>query len=212
MKFAKRISFFVLSFVLAMSLMATPVTQSKAAGKVAISEKKVTLYVGKTAKLKLKNVKKAKAKEAKWTSTNKKVATVKFIKKNVTATVTAKKAGSAKIKVKLGEKTYTCKITVKEPQSLTMLRDTFATWVGDAVGVTPITLDNEPLDVAALKYSSSDSSVAKPVGNRGGVVGVAPGSATITITTPDEKELKAKVIVYKSRTDAELVNDFYEFF
>ena len=211
MKSSKRITSVALSFVLALSLMAAPVTQSEAAAKVTISKKKVTLYVGKTAKLKLKNVKKVKAKKAKWTSTNKKVATVKFVKKNVTAIVTAKKAGTAKIKAKLGKKTYTCKVTVKKPQSLTMLRDTFATWVGDAVGVTPIALDNEPVDVSALKYSSSNPAVAKPVGSTGGVAGIAEGTATITIKTPDNKKLTAKVIVYKSRTDAEPVNDIYEY-
>ncbi len=116
MKSVKRISSVVLCFVLALSLMAAPVAQSEAAGKAAISKKKVTLYVGKTAKLGLKNVKKAEAKKAKWTSTNKKVATVKFVKKNVTAIVTAKKAGTAKIRAKLGKKNYSCKVTVKKPQ------------------------------------------------------------------------------------------------
>lgn len=63
------------------------------------------LTTGKTFTLKVKNAGKAKVK---WTSSNKKVATVSKAGK-----VTAKKAGTATITAKVGKKKLTCKVTVK---------------------------------------------------------------------------------------------------
>lgn len=68
--------------------------------------KKKTLFVGKTFTLKLNGI---NYDEAKWTSSNKKVATVSRNGK-----VTAKKAGTATIKAIVGKKTYSCKIVVFE--------------------------------------------------------------------------------------------------
>lgn len=78
--------------------------QTQAAAKPKLNKKKVTLKVGKTVKLKLKH-----AKKVKWSSNNKKVATV-----NKKGKVKAKKAGKAKIVAKYKGKKYTCKVTVKK--------------------------------------------------------------------------------------------------
>lgn len=80
----------------------------------ALNVKKLTLQVKKSAKLKVKNVKKAQIKKITWKSTKKKVAKVNSVGK-----VTALKAGSTKISCKLklknGEKyTLTCKVKVKK--------------------------------------------------------------------------------------------------
>ncbi len=64
----------------------------------------MTLSVGKTAKLKVKNYKGT----VKWSSNKKKTATVS--KKGV---VTAKKKGTAVITAKAGKKKLKCKVTVK---------------------------------------------------------------------------------------------------
>lgn len=69
-----------------------------------LSKKKITLKVGQTHKLKLSN----KKGKIKWSSNNKKVATV-----SASGKVTAKKRGQAKIKAKSGKKEYICKVTVK---------------------------------------------------------------------------------------------------
>ncbi len=68
-----------------------------------LSKKSATLNVGKSLKLTLKNNKK----KVKWSTSNKKVATVSNGK------ITAKGAGKATITAKVGSKKYTCKITVK---------------------------------------------------------------------------------------------------
>jgi len=76
------------------------------AAKIKLSKSKLTLYVKKTATLKVKGTKK----KAKWSSSNKKVATVSKKGK-----VTAVKAGKATITAKIGKKNYKCKVTVKNP-------------------------------------------------------------------------------------------------
>lgn len=78
-----------------------------AAKKVKISKTKLTLKVGQSKTLSVKNLSKKNKKKLKWSSNKKKVATVSKKGK-----VTAKKAGTAKITAKVGKKKYTCKVTV----------------------------------------------------------------------------------------------------
>ena len=73
--------------------------------KVSISKKKLTLKVGKKTTLKLKN---ANASKVKWSSSNKKVATVS---KGV---IKAKKVGKATITATYKKKKYKCTVTVKK--------------------------------------------------------------------------------------------------
>lgn len=83
------------------------VTVKKAASstKTAISEKNLTLYAGETQTLKIVG----SSKKASWSSSKKSVATV-----TNKGLVTAKKGGTATITAKIGNKKYTCKVTVKE--------------------------------------------------------------------------------------------------
>ena len=74
------------------------------AADIALSEKAVTMAPATTKTLKLKG---AVAKNVKWTSNNKKVATV-----NSTGKVTARTKGTAKIKASYKKKKYTCTVTV----------------------------------------------------------------------------------------------------
>lgn len=85
----------------------------EAKAKPTLNKKKVTLTITNTKKnpkatLKVKGVSNKIAKKAKWTTSNKKVATVKKGK------VTAKKAGKATITCKVQNRRLTCKITVKD--------------------------------------------------------------------------------------------------
>ena len=79
----------------------------EAKGKVKLNKKKITLKVGKTAKLKLINIKKGK--KVKWSSSKKKIATV-----NQKGKIKARKVGTTKITAKVGKKKYVCKVTVKK--------------------------------------------------------------------------------------------------
>jgi expansin (peptidoglycan-binding protein) len=93
----KKICFvlFMLAFILAV-----PCT---AQAKAALNKKNVTLTVGKSVTLKMKGTKK----KVKWSTSNKKVATV-----SAKGKVKAKKAGKATITAKLGKKKYKCKVVV----------------------------------------------------------------------------------------------------
>ncbi len=81
---------------------AGPVLQTKAA-TVKLNADKKTMVIGSTCKLKVKNT----SRSVKWSTSNKKVATV-----SSSGTVTAKRAGTAIITAKVGQKKLTCKVTV----------------------------------------------------------------------------------------------------
>lgn len=104
MRSAKRI----ISTVLALSLVVSmPVSASAAKKQPKLNKTKLTLKVGKSTKLKVKNTKK----KVKWSSSKKKVATVKNGK------VTAKKVGKTTITAKVGKKKLKCKVTVTKNTS-----------------------------------------------------------------------------------------------
>nr|MBP3597883.1 Ig-like domain-containing protein [Eubacterium sp.] len=97
-----------MSVVLALALVVSmPVSASAAKKQPKLNKTKLTLKVGKTAKLKVKNTKK----KVKWSSSKKKVATVKNGK------VTAKKVGKTTITAKVGKKKLKCKVTVTKKAS-----------------------------------------------------------------------------------------------
>lgn len=79
-----------------------------AAKKMSLDKKKVTIRVGKSVRLKLKNAKK----EVKWKSANKKIATV-----STKGVVRGKKAGKTKITAKCKGKKFICKVTVKKKKA-----------------------------------------------------------------------------------------------
>lgn len=86
-----------------------PTSEVSAARKVALSTKKLTIQIGQSKKLKLKNYKK----KVKWTVTSgQKNIRIKS-KKKTGVTVVGRKNGTAKVQAKVGKKKYTCKITVK---------------------------------------------------------------------------------------------------
>ena len=103
----KRISILLLVGLLLMAVLGN-VVSTQAAAKVKLNRKKATITVGKSVTLKVKNAKK----KVKWSTSNKKVATV-----NKKGKVTGKKAGKATITAKVGRQKYKCKVTVKKKQN-----------------------------------------------------------------------------------------------
>ncbi len=93
----------ILFMLLAILFSVTVPTQVQAA-KTAINKKKVSICVGSTYQLKVKN-----AKRVTWSSTNKRIVSVTSKGK-----ITGRKSGTATIKAKAGSKTYSCKVTVKK--------------------------------------------------------------------------------------------------
>lgn len=120
-KFIKRLMIPVMACMLAVSAPAasalpfmgtTAITAEAATKKVAMNKKSGSLAVGGKTTIQLKNINTKRA--ISWTSSNKKVATVKKGSSGK-ATVTAKKAGKATITAKYAGKKYTFKVTVKSP-------------------------------------------------------------------------------------------------
>ena len=101
----------LLVFVLAFTMLPQNVLAAKK--KVKLSKKSVTVTVGKTVKIKLKNNKK----KVKWTVVSGKK-NVKLSKKEKSGvTIKGKKAGKAKVQAKVGKKKFVCKVTVKKQTS-----------------------------------------------------------------------------------------------
>lgn len=76
--------------------------------KVKLDKKLVTVYVGKTVKIKLKNNKK----KTKWTTISGKKNVSLSKKKKTSVTIKGKKAGKAKVQAKIGKKKYIATVTV----------------------------------------------------------------------------------------------------
>ena len=83
--------------------------ETQAASAIKLSASKITLVVGKTAKIRVRNYKK----KVVWSSAKKSVATVTSSGKYV-GKIRAKKAGSTKIYAKCGNRKLSCKVTVKK--------------------------------------------------------------------------------------------------
>ncbi|MCI8731932.1 MAG: hypothetical protein HFH57_12550 [Lachnospiraceae bacterium] len=139
-------------------LLLLPVYPKAAAPK--ISSKKISLVVGNTKTLKMKNTKK----KVKWTSGKNKV--VKVSQKGV---VTARKKGSTTVTAKVSGRKYTCRVTVKDAK-LSTYRLSLR-----AGGSKKLKLTNSK---GKVKWSSTDRSVVK-VSQTGVVAAVKPGTAAV---------------------------------
>lgn len=129
-----------------------------------------------------------------WKSSNTSIASV-----NAKGKVTAKKAGKATITAAIGNKKYSCKLTVKPAivsvTSVKLNASSRTIEVGDTISlkatVSPSNATNK-----AVTWSSSNTSVAT-VSSSGVVKGKAAGTATITVKTKDggkKYTCKVKVI------------------
>lgn len=101
MKHLKRISCTVIALSMVVAMVGSTTSQAKKVPK--LTKSSISINVGKSATIKVKNNKK----KVKWSSSKKKVATV--TKKGK---VTGKSAGTATITAKIGKKKLKCKVTV----------------------------------------------------------------------------------------------------
>ena len=167
------------------------ITAEAASKKPALSKKKVTLSVGRRTKLVLKNNKQT----VKWSSSNKKVATV-----SSSGVVQGKKAGKATITAKAGKKKYSCKVTVKavKAKKVTLNKKTLTVYIGKKYTLKPTVAPSNTSN-KSVSWKTSKKSVAA-ISSKGVVTGKKAGTATITVTTKDGSKKKAtcKVTVKKA--------------
>ena len=98
----------MLVFVMAVSVIPQSVFAAKK--KVKLSKKAVTVAVGESVKIQLKNNKK----KVKWSITSGKKNVTLSKKKKTGVIIKGKKAGKTKVQAKIGKKKYVCKVTVKK--------------------------------------------------------------------------------------------------
>lgn len=153
--------------------MALPVS---AAG---INKKKVTVCTGQAIQLKVNGVKK----KAKWTSSNKAVATVTQKGK-----VSAKKKGITTVTAKIGKKKYTCKVAVESPK---LNKTSIAIQKGKTY---QLKMQNTK---QKYKWSSKNKSIAT-VTSKGKVTGKKTGTTYICAKSASGKTFKCKVTVKKA--------------
>lgn len=165
-KFVKRLMIPVMACMLAVSAPAasalpfmgtTAITAEAATKKVAMNKKSGSLAVGGKTTIQLKNINKKRA--ISWTSSNKKVATVKKGSSGK-ATVMAKKAGKATITAKYAGKKYTFKVTVKSPvlskKSITLTAGKkYTVQLKNIVSSKKITWTSKKKSIATVKKGSN---------------------------------------------------------
>lgn len=134
-----------------------------------------------------------------WSSDNESVASVSG------GTVTAHKAGTAKITVSLDGKSASCTVTVssteKKLESISISTKEAAVTQGDSI---QLSVSATPGDASGLKFAwSSDNSGVAEVDQNGKVTGKSAGTANITVTATDSQGTKltqsCKVTVSKKK-------------
>jgi len=157
--------------------------------KVKISKSNVSMKQGKTLKLTCTVSPKAASKKVKWSSSNKKVATV-----NSSGIVTAKKGGTTYITAKAANGKYgRCKVTVKpKPTGVKLSKSAISISGGNSYTLKATKIPSNAY--GTITWSSSNSSVAT-VSSKGVVKAIKAGTAIITAKTVSGQKKTCKVIV-----------------
>ena len=91
-----------------------PSNSAIAASKIKLNKSKITIKVGQSKKIKIVGANKTH-KKTRWKTSNKKIAKMSAVK-NDSVKITAVREGKAQITAQIGNKKYSCKITVKKAE------------------------------------------------------------------------------------------------
>ena len=175
----------ILSAAMLFQMGTAPATQ--AAVKVKLAKKSIVLTEKKSKTVKVTGVKKAKIKKVKWSTSRKKIATVKA-KGKTAVKVTAKKAGNAKVTGK-----FTLK-GVKKVQKVTLkVRVKKASKANNATE-TPGTASRQPAATAAVSPSASPATTTP--------------STNPATTTPTKNPDGFEPVLFKNATFENGTDDF----
>lgn len=157
------------------------VTVKSPLNRIALTKQKLTLTPKMTSKIKVIFYPSdtTDSRKITWSSSNKKVATVK------NGVITAAGVGEAEIKAKVGKKkSAVCKVSVKKPK-VSLNRSSTVLYTG---GKTSVILKADIRGASnKISWSSSDSRIAK-VDKKGKVTAVRKGTAFITATANKVKK------------------------
>ena len=154
----------ILSLLLIIALLSNSlmVSVSYAKSKVKLNKTSVTLTIGSSVNLKVKNT----TKKVKWSSSNKSVAEVYS-----DGEVCANNAGKAKITAKVGNKKYTCKIEVLRQY---ISNDTILLNVGDSKSLRVFGISKDDI----INWGSDDEDIAV-VSDNGRVTALKSGETNV---------------------------------
>ena len=172
---------------------------------------KVTIYEGATKKITAKINSSAYDKSVTWTSDSPSVATV-----DANGVITAVAPGTATVYAMASTGAYkSVKVTVKKqyPTKVKLNVTKGSIYPGEEyqfkATISPSTMPREEMKV--LTWKSSNTKVAI-VNEEGYLYAIAPGRATITVTTVNGKKATCKVTVKKrTATSVDIVNPYTEF-
>ena len=191
MKRKRRIIKQLTGWMLALALVCTSTPSlASAAKKPKLNKTSVKLRVGKTVKLKLKNNKK----KVKWSSANKKIATV-----NKSGLVKAKKKGKTRIIAKVKKKKYVCKLTVMAKNTSTSQPD----GGGTASGGDPAQNPTGVPSVETPKPENTMKPTVKPEDTEKPGTTPKPGNTDEPGSTPKPEETLEPGTTPKPETTAE---------
>lgn len=184
----KKIKKIIITIFLATSFLAVPINlplmnyELVEAAVVKLNQSKITLYVGETYTLKMNGAKD----KVKWASADKKIATV-----SSTGKVKGVKKGITTITATIGSKTYSCKVTVENPDISNKKLE---------MGIADVQLLSIKGSSGKVTWSSSDSSVIT-INKEGLVMANGLGKATITGKN-NGKSYKCYITVVDKQLDA----------
>ncbi len=164
------------------------VTVTEKITSVSLDKSSKTLAIGDTFKLTATvESNSASNPKLKWTTSNKKIATV-----NQSGKVTAKKPGTVTIKVKVTDgtnKTATCKVkVVREVTKVTLNKRILTVYLGETKKLKA-TVKPTNATIKGVKWTSENPEIAEVVG--GEVLGLKEGTTKITATAKDTSKKKA---------------------
>ena len=168
------------------------VTVKKYPESISVNKTSVTLGVGQTCALKTDVTPVDAYTTYSWSSTEKTVATV-----NSNGKITAKKVGTATIKVKtINGQVATCKVTVKPaPESVALNKTSVIMGVKQTCNLTATLTPNN--SVTYCTWTSSDKTIAT-VTSTGKVTAKKVGKVTITVKTSNGKTANCVITVKKA--------------
>lgn len=171
---------------------------------VTIGEKEITVNRGEKFKLPLTVTPADFTDEITWRSTDTDVISI-----GENGELQARTAGTATVKVTVGNVSATCKITVVNPVSSVHLNSRSVTL--DAFGSFQLTAEVWPEDAldSSVTWTSSDEKIAT-VDDNGFVKAVGKGTATITVTSNADTNIKAACEVTVNN-NGYVVTDLSEF-
>ncbi len=175
----------ILSTAMLFQMGTAPATQ--AAVKVKLAKKSIVLTEKTSKTVKVTGVKKAKIKKVKWSTSSKKIVTVKA-KGKTAVKVTAKKAGNAKVTGK-----FTLK-GVKKVQKVTLKVQVKAASKADDVTETPGAASQQPAATATASPSASPATVSP--------------STNPATTTPTKNPDGFEPVLFKNATFENGTDDF----